>query len=68
MDSVAKGTYLHELVENGEINLSCMMCQVSFIPEILKGKKITDIFAPRHKAKEWCKSGKHPHCTCDSCF
>jgi hypothetical protein len=23
---------------------------------------------PSHKASEWCKSGKHPHCTCDTCF
>jgi hypothetical protein len=25
-------------------------------------------FHPSHDASESCKSGKHPHCTCDSCF
>ncbi len=23
---------------------------------------------PSHDASEWCKSGKHEHCTCDTCF
>lgn len=25
-------------------------------------------FAPRHKASETCRSGKHSHCSCDTCF
>jgi len=25
-------------------------------------------FAPSHKASETCRSGKRPHCTCDTCF
>lgn len=23
---------------------------------------------PRHKASDFCRSGKRPHCTCDTCF
>lgn len=25
-------------------------------------------FFPSHDASEGCQSGKHPHCTCDTCF
>lgn len=25
-------------------------------------------FYPAHKASDNCKSGKHNHCTCDTCF
>jgi hypothetical protein len=25
-------------------------------------------FAPSHDASQNCQSGKHPHCTCDTCF
>jgi len=25
-------------------------------------------FGPRHQAGLSCRSGGHPHCTCDSCF
>jgi hypothetical protein len=25
-------------------------------------------FAPRHKASDYCMSGRRPHCTCDTCF
>lgn len=25
-------------------------------------------FAPAHKPSPRCESGKHPHCTCDTCF
>jgi len=25
-------------------------------------------FHPSHDARDWCKSGKHNHCSCDSCF
>ncbi len=71
-DDIQKGfdasIYLNKLIQAGEIDPKCMTCQISFIPEKLKGKKINDIFAPRHRVLLSCKSGKHPHCTCDSCF
>jgi hypothetical protein len=28
----------------------------------------SDVFAPRHHSGANCRSGGHPHCTCDSCF
>jgi hypothetical protein len=27
-----------------------------------------ETMAPRHTASPNCQSGKHPHCTCDTCF
>jgi hypothetical protein len=27
-----------------------------------------DPFQPSHKPSSYCRSGKRPHCTCDSCF
>jgi hypothetical protein len=29
---------------------------------------LLDPFMPRHKAMATCRSGKQPHCTCDTCF
>lgn len=60
--------YLLSLVREGRIDKDCKMCQEIFIPRILEGAHLTDIFAPRHKPSSRCQSGKHPHCTCDTCF
>lgn len=30
--------------------------------------KATPGFGPRHDPSPRCESGKHPHCTCDTCF
>lgn len=27
-----------------------------------------DSMMPSHTASKRCESGKHPHCTCDTCF
>lgn len=27
-----------------------------------------NVFAPGHRVKSSCESGKRPHCTCDRCF
>jgi len=27
-----------------------------------------ELVMPHHTASERCESGKHPHCTCDTCF
>jgi hypothetical protein len=27
-----------------------------------------DPMMPRHTPSDRCESGKHPHCTCDTCF
>lgn len=28
----------------------------------------TDSMMPRHTASERCESGRHNHCTCDTCY
>jgi hypothetical protein len=60
--------YIRNLEEQGELDPDCKMCIEIFYSAILKGKTLTDIFAPRHKASARCRSGKHSHCTCDTCF
>lgn len=60
--------YLLKLEEMGEIDRFCKTCQEVFISQIKEGKSLFSIFAPRHKASPRCKSGKHAHCTCDTCF
>lgn len=52
----------------GYLDPNCKMCQEIFYPAAHQGKMIGDIFAPRHKAMDTCRSGKYPHCTCDTCF
>ena len=59
---------LLKLEEEGEIDRFCKTCQEIFIPQLKEGNNIWSIFAPRHKASSRCQSGKHPHCTCDTCF
>ncbi len=49
-----------------EINPYCKTCKKIFYPEYEKGN--FTVFAPRHKPSPRCRSGKHPHCTCDTCF
>ena len=56
------------LEDNKEIDPNCKTCQNVFYPALRKGIEIGSIFAPRHKPMKSCRSGKHPHCTCDTCF
>lgn len=60
--------YIKELEILGFIDPNCQGCTNIFYPQLREGKKITEIFAPRHEASPRCKSGKNPHCTCDTCF
>lgn len=48
------------LERQGCIVRGCKGCEVLF--------ENPDTMAPRHKPSERCKSGKRPHCTCDTCF
>ena len=60
-----------KLEGDGELDPNCRMCKEIFYPyyENLKPDEfIVAPFAPRHKAMITCRSGKHPHCTCDTCF
>lgn len=60
--------YIKALEMKGLIDPTCKTCEDEFYPKLKEGTKLMDIFAPRHKASESCRSGKHPHCTCDTCF
>lgn len=58
--------YIKKLEELGEIDPNCDYCKSIFYPQLEAGHK--SVFAPRHKASRHCESGKHAHCTCDTCF
>lgn len=60
--------YIIRLQNGGYIDPECKTCQHVFYPPLLGGKTLQNIFAPRHKPSSRCESGKHPHCTCDTCF
>lgn len=49
----------------GDLDPNCVMCQREFYAD---ERLPIDVFAPRHKANQWCRSGKRNHCTCDGCF
>ena len=61
-------TYIKELESKGWIEPNCKSCKAYFYPELQKGNKFSSIFAPGHKPSSRCESGKHPHCSCDTCF
>jgi len=67
-DRISDKDYIKALESEQLIDPNCKMCKEIFYPAIAEGKAITDVFAPRHKASSYCGSGKHSHCTCDTCF
>jgi len=60
--------YMMEMEDAGLLSPECATCNEHFYPAIKRGQKICEVFAPSHKASDKCESGKHPHCTCDTCF
>lgn len=63
----AQGRYLEavELLRTGERRHKlapgeCQYCD--------RERAAGSSFHPSHDASSTCKSGKHSHCTCDSCF
>jgi hypothetical protein len=65
---VTNEEYIKQMERDGELDPNCKTCVEVFYPKIKEGKRIGDVFAPRHKALRSCRSGRYPHCTCDSCF
>lgn len=55
---------IKRMEEVGSIDRDCVTCQKDFYSV----KRPADVFGPRHRAMPNCESGKHPHCTCDTCF
>ncbi len=60
--------YIDKLEKDGLIDPNCNTCLNYFYPLIMAGRNLYNIFAPRHKPSDRCESGKHPHCSCDTCF
>lgn len=53
----------------GRLDPSCPTCVEIFYPYWRTGwPGSSPPFAPAHKASDRCRSGKNPHCTCDTCF
>lgn len=50
----------------GHLDPGCRGCD-EFYAHIRAGKPDMP-FAPLHRSNPYCRSGKRPHCTCDSCF
>jgi len=57
-----------QLENIGQLDPNCLDCKAYFYPRLREGMQFHNIFAPRHQAMLTCKSGKHNHCTCDTCF
>lgn len=52
-------------IEAGSLIEGCGRCERT-IEEARKTGRWP--IAPSHNASSRCESGKHPHCTCDTCF
>jgi hypothetical protein len=59
---------IKRLEQEGFLDPNCPTCQDEFYPWYLEHDGGSGPFAPSHKPLSSCKSGKRPHCTCDSCF
>lgn len=59
-----------QMEADGNLDPHCPTCQAIFYPHYREKWLPGDLgpFAPPHKPSERCRSGKHPHCTCDTCF
>jgi len=68
LDEVAIQVFITQFEREKELDPNCKTCVEVFYAQLLAGKNFSDIFAPRHKASDKCKSGKHTHCSCDTCF
>lgn len=60
MTNADKKKEVELLIARGIIDPACKGC-AEFLAD-------PNAFAPRHKASDHCRSGKHPHCSCDTCF
>jgi hypothetical protein len=45
----------------------CAECQ-PYYDAVSQGKMPWEVFMPRHRGSDLCKSGKRPHCSCGECF
>jgi hypothetical protein len=59
-----RAAVLAALERQGAIRPDCRECQGAFYA----APDPANAFYPRHTAMPSCQSGRHPHCTCDTCF
>lgn len=59
-----RAAVLAAMERQGAIDPNCKECQEAFY----KSSTPESAFYPRHTAMVSCQSGRHPHCTCDTCF
>ena len=59
-----KQAQLRRLEATGSIDPGCDYCRHEFYAR----DQPVHVFAPRHTASSRCRSGKRPHCTCDTCW
>lgn len=66
----ARAANIKRLEGLGVLDPNCKTCQHDYYPfyrdEWVQGKD--GPMGPRHTASDRCRSGKRPHCTCDTCF
>lgn len=62
---IEMGPRAGQIVTDGaKLYVDCETCQ-SYKKALLKNGTY---FGPSHSASQFCRSGKRPHCTCDTCF
>lgn len=59
----SKADMIKRWESEGRLDPNCPSCK-----EFYTAAKPTSVFAPNHKPSDRCESGKHPHCSCDTCF
>lgn len=55
---------LERMEQAGTVHPDCETCQSYFYT----AENPANVFAPNHTASPRCESGKHSHCSCDTCF
>lgn len=57
------------LEDRGYLDPACLGCAEQYRYYRERWKKLGDMpFAPSHMPSRNCRSGRHAHCTCDTCF
>lgn len=57
---------IRRMEASGDLDPKCRFCREEIYART--DRMPYDVFCPPHKAQDHCESGKHAHCTCDSCF
>ena len=58
-----KAQIIARMEKAGFLDPNCKGCEERYTAPVPYA-----VFAPSHKPSDNCKSGKRPHCSCDTCF